>query len=62
MPDLEEHTIESLPDRCASCGAALTESEKQAALETGATPVLCTTCSVEQAPAVEEVEEAEVDY
>lgn len=62
MPDLEERTIESLPDRCESCGATLTEREKQVALETGATPVLCATCAAEQAPAVEEVEEAEADY
>jgi hypothetical protein len=62
MPDLEERTIESLPDRCESCGATLTEREKQVALETGASPVLCTTCAAEQAPAVEEVDEVEAEY
>jgi hypothetical protein len=55
--DLEERTIESLPDRCQSCGATLTDAEKQTALESGATPVLCASCAAEQAPAVEPVEE-----
>jgi hypothetical protein len=53
MPDLEERTVDSLPSRCESCGATLTESEKQLALESGSTPVLCTVCASEEAPAVE---------
>jgi hypothetical protein len=61
MPDLEEHTIESLPGRCASCGAALTEAEKLLALESGASPVLCSVCAAEDAPAVEPAEELEPD-
>ncbi len=59
MPDLEEHTIETLPDRCASCGATLTDSEKAIALESGSTPVLCTVCAAEEEPAVEAVEDLE---
>jgi hypothetical protein len=55
--DLEERTIESLPDRCQNCGATLTDAEKQTALESGATPVLCASCAAEQAPAAEPVEE-----
>ena len=51
--DLEERTIESLPDRCESCGATLTDAEKQVALEGGASPVLCANCAAEQAPAAE---------
>jgi len=45
--ELEERSIADLPDRCESCGATLTEGEKQLALERGATPVLCTTCASE---------------
>ena len=55
--DLEERTIETLPDRCQNCGATLTDAEKQTALESGATPVLCASCAAEQAPAAEPVEE-----
>ena len=51
--DLEERSIESLPDRCQSCGATLTDAEKQTALERGGTPVLCATCAAEHAPAAE---------
>jgi hypothetical protein len=59
MPDLEERTIETLPERCDSCGATLTEDEKRSALESGATPVLCSICAAEDAPAVEASEELE---
>ncbi len=59
MPDLEERTIQTLPDRCESCGATLTEREKQLALESGKTPVLCTVCAAEEAPAVEAAEDLE---
>ena len=58
MPDLEERTLESLPRTCASCGTTLTEAEKRLALDTGATPVLCTTCATEAEPAIEAAEEA----
>jgi hypothetical protein len=59
--DLEERSIEELPDRCQNCGAKLTDAEKQTALESGAGLVLCTTCAAEQVPLAEDVE-AEADY
>ena len=54
--DLEERTLESLPGRCESCGTRLTDAEKQTALESGASPVLCATCAAEQSPAAENAE------
>jgi hypothetical protein len=58
--ELEERTIETLPERCESCGATLTDAEKQLALEQGTTPVLCTTCATEAEEAlVEPLEEPE---
>jgi hypothetical protein len=59
--ELEERTIEQLPDRCQNCGAKLTDAEKNAALTEGAPNglVLCTTCAAEVVP-VEEEEEPEV--
>jgi hypothetical protein len=62
MPDLEERTIETLPERCENCGARLTDAEKQLALETEATPVLCTTCAAEQVPVADESEVTGLDY
>ena len=56
--ELEERTIESLPDRCQSCGAELTDGEKQTALTEGATVVLCKTCAAEIVPLAEDEEEA----
>jgi hypothetical protein len=56
MPDLEEHTIDNLPARCESCGATLTDAEKSLALESGASPVLCSVCAAEEAPSVEAAE------
>jgi uncharacterized protein with PIN domain len=38
--DLEEHTIETIGDRCEECGTELTEAEQEAALESGG-PALC---------------------
>lgn len=55
--ELEERTIESLPDRCQNCGAKLTDAEKQTALTEGATVVLCTTCAAEVVPLEEDEEE-----
>jgi len=54
--ELEERTIEQLPDRCQNCGARLTEAEKQAALTDGPPSglVLCTTCSAEVVPVAED--------
>jgi uncharacterized protein with PIN domain len=58
--ELEERTIEQLPDRCQNCGAKLTDAEKKAALTEGPPSglVLCTTCAAEVVP-VDEPEEAE---
>jgi hypothetical protein len=55
--DLEERSIEQLPDRCQNCGTPLTEAEKVAALESASTLVLCTTCASEQVPVEEEAED-----
>ena len=59
--DLEERSIEELPDRCQNCGAKLTDAEKQTVLESGASLALCTTCAAEQVPLADDVE-AEADY
>jgi hypothetical protein len=60
MMELEERTIEQLPDRCENCGAKLTDAEKQAALTEGPPSglVLCTTCASEVVP-VEDTDEEE---
>lgn len=57
--ELEERTIESLPDRCQNCGAKLTEGEKQAALIEGPSggAVLCSVCATELVTAGEDEEE-----
>jgi hypothetical protein len=57
MAELEERTIEQLPDRCENCGAELTDAEKQIALTEGTKPVLCTTCAAEVVPLEEDEEE-----
>jgi len=55
--ELEERTIEQLPDRCENCGATLSDAEKQNALVEGASKqVLCSTCANEVVP-LDEVEE-----
>jgi hypothetical protein len=51
--DLEERTIESLPERCENCGATLTDAEKQRILDEGASVALCTVCAAEQEPAID---------
>jgi hypothetical protein len=58
MAELEERTIESLPDRCENCGAELTDAEKQIALEGASAAVLCTTCAAEVVPLAEDEDEA----
>jgi predicted RNA-binding Zn-ribbon protein involved in translation (DUF1610 family) len=58
--ELEEKSIEQLPDRCQSCGTELTEAEKATALEEGSAVVLCTTCAAEAA-ALPEEDEAEAE-
>ena len=62
--DLEERSIEELPDRCENCGARLTDAEKQAALEREPSTVLCTTCAAEEVPLADEggAGQAESDY
>ena len=59
--ELEERTIEQLPDRCDNCGARLTDAEKQTALTEGPPGgrVLCTTCAAEVVPLAEDEEELE---
>jgi hypothetical protein len=47
--DLEEKTIEDLPDRCEECGAKLTSAEVQAAMESGG-PALCSIHGAEDEP------------
>ena len=47
--DLEEHTLESVDERCEECGAALTQREIELALEAGG-PNLC---SVHRAESLE---------
>ena len=57
--ELEERTIEQLPDRCQNCGATLTDAEKQTVLDEGAKggAVLCKVCAAEVVP----LDEAEDD-
>jgi hypothetical protein len=59
--ELEERTIEQLPDRCQNCGAKLTEAEKETALTEGTRTgqVLCATCANEVLPLDEDEDEAE---
>jgi hypothetical protein len=60
--ELEERTIEELPDRCQNCGATLTAIEKRRILDEGAGAALCTTCAVELAPLAEQEEDAESGF
>ena len=39
--ELEERTIEQLPDRCQNCGAKLTDAEKETALTEGRRAASC---------------------
>jgi hypothetical protein len=45
--ELEERSIEELPERCENCGATLTTAEKQRIVDEGASVALCTTCAAE---------------
>ena len=47
--DLEERTLDEIPDRCEECGAKLTRQEIQAAMETGG-PALCSIHAAEDEP------------
>jgi hypothetical protein len=60
--NLEERSIEELPDRCQNCGARLTDAEKQAALDGDVGLVLCTTCAAEQVPLTDDAEETGPAY
>lgn len=54
--DLEERTIEHVPDRCQECGAKLTPAELQAVMESGGPPL----CSIhaDEMVALEDEQEA----
>ena len=55
--DLEEKEgVEPVQERCANCGAKLTSTEIQAALEGASETFLCSRCAVEVVP-----ESAELD-
>ena len=58
--ELEERTIEQLPDHCQNCGAKLTDAEKRTALTEGPPggAVLCTICAAEVVPVEGEEDEA----
>ncbi len=45
--ELEERSIEDLPERCENCGATLTGAEKQRILDDGEGAALCTICATE---------------
>ena len=47
--DLEDKTLESLPERCEECGAQLTQRELEAAMEAGG-PALCSIHAAEDEP------------
>ena len=47
--DLEEHTLESVEERCEECGAKLTPRELELALERGG-PNLCGVHAAEYVP------------
>jgi hypothetical protein len=55
--ELEERSVETLPERCQNCGTPLTEAEKAAALEDPGPVVLCTTCAAEAAALPEDEDE-----
>ena len=48
--ELEERSIEELPENCSNCGNPLTDAEKEAAIVEGtdSPEVLCATCADEQ--------------
>lgn len=48
--EMEERTIEQLPDKCSNCGGTLTDAEKERALVEGteSEAVLCDMCADEQ--------------
>ena len=58
--DLEERTLEDVPDRCEECGARLTPQELEAVLESGG-PALCAIHAAEVVPVAEEDSDLEDD-
>jgi ribosome-binding protein aMBF1 (putative translation factor) len=61
--ELEERTIEELPERCENCGTRLTAPEKQRILDEGSSLALCTTCAAEAiAIGDEDSEEGQAAY
>jgi hypothetical protein len=54
--DLEEKTIENPGDRCEECGAKLTPTEIQAAMESGG-PALCAIHADEVVPVGEDADD-----
>ncbi len=61
--ELEERSIEELPERCENCGATLTGAEKQRIVDDGASAALCTTCAAEAiALGDEDSEEGDAAY
>jgi hypothetical protein len=57
--ELEERSVEQLPENCQNCGTPLTAKEKATALEEGASVVLCTTCAAEASATPDESEDFE---
>jgi len=56
--DLEEKVgVEELKERCESCGARLTKSEIEAALDGASDSFLCARCAAEQVAVAEEPED-----
>jgi hypothetical protein len=51
--DLEEHTLETVSERCEECGAQLTDEELALALESGG-PSLCSIHLAEVVPLEED--------
>jgi hypothetical protein len=60
--ELEERTIDELPERCENCGATLTRPEKQRILDQGSSLALCTICSEEEAAIPDDEVEGEATY
>jgi hypothetical protein len=61
--ELEERSIEELPERCENCGATLTRAEKQRILDEGSSLALCTICASEATSILDdETEEGDAPY
>jgi len=60
--ELEERSIDELPERCENCGATLTRAEKQRILDQGSSLALCTICADEEAVPDDEGPEGDATY